>query len=72
MAGSKAELGITIHHHRESGGPGQLLRTVALGSRFRGNDGQYEWEDLMPEIPRLNPAIRAVAVGEPIFVTFWN
>jgi hypothetical protein len=45
---------------------------VALGSRFRGNDGQYEWEDLMPEIPRLNPAIRAVAAGEPIFVTFWN
>jgi hypothetical protein len=45
---------------------------VALGSRFRGNDGQCEWEDLMPEIPRLNPAIRAVAAGEPNFVTFWN
>ena len=29
---------LTLRHPRESGGPGRPLSTVALGSRFRGND----------------------------------
>jgi hypothetical protein len=72
LAGGKAELGITIHHHCESGGQGNCFELWPWVPAFAATTVNVNGRTSCPKLHASTRAIRAVAAGGPIFVTFWN